>query len=296
MRRIISGISSGSTSGALRPSATPGQFRTVDVAGQNVLVTRNDADGVLARSTTCAATVARVLCDEPEGTTKAVFQCPYHAWCYDLNGELVATPRVDKDEVDRSALGLKPVHIDEWQGFIFVNLSREDRCRLRESLDSHYDSPLRFERHDMAEPRHDSTHRVGGCGQLEDPHRELQRVSALPDRAPRTRRDGSDLQDGATPATQVVRTVACSIITGGTSYSTDQGSRRRAVLPGMNDEQAHSIYGSQMFPNMFIDVAGSNVVATRLVPEGPTQTRVLHRLPVHARRRRDRRLRPTAGR
>jgi Rieske 2Fe-2S family protein len=43
----------------------------------------------------------------------------------------------------------------------------------------------------------------------------------------------------------------------------------------MNDEMAHSIYGSQVFPNMFLDVAGSNVVATRLVPEGPVQTRVL---------------------
>jgi Rieske 2Fe-2S family protein len=64
------------------------------------------------------------------------------------------------------------------------------------------------------------------------------------------------------------------ITTGGTSYSR-QSKARQAILPGMTEEQAHSIFGAGVFPNMLIDVAGSNVVATRLVPEGPSQTRVL---------------------
>ena len=248
-----------------------GQFRTVDIAGQNVLVTRN-SDGVLKAFYNVCSHRGAVLCDEPEGTTRAVFQCPYHAWCYDLNGELVATPRVEKDEVDRSALGLKPIHIDEWQGFIFVNLSRDQPLPLRESLDSHYDSPLRFEKHDMAKLvtiRHTESvvaanwkiliENYNECLHCPIVHPEL--VEVVPtykrgDTGDRSREDGG-----------------VAIITGGTSYSADPRARR-AVLPGMNDEQAHSIYGSQTFPNMFIDVAGSNVVATRLVPEGPTQTRV----------------------
>ncbi|MFL6287620.1 MAG: aromatic ring-hydroxylating oxygenase subunit alpha [Actinomycetes bacterium] len=248
-----------------------GQFRTVDIVGQNVLVTRN-ADGILKAFYNVCSHRGAVLCDEPEGATKAVFQCPYHAWCYDLNGELVATPRVDKDEVDRSALGLKPIHIDEWQGFIFVNLSRDEPLPLREALDAHYDSPLRFEKHDMAKLvtiRHTESvvaanwkiliENYNECLHCPIVHPEL--VEVVPtykrgDTGDRSREDGG-----------------VAIITGGTSYSADPRARR-AVLPGMNDEQAHSIYGSQTFPNMFIDVAGSNVVATRLVPEGPTQTRV----------------------
>ncbi len=64
-----------------------------------------------------------------------------------------------------------------------------------------------------------------------------------------------------------------AITTGGTSYSGDTRARRH-VLPSMTEEQTHSIFGSQVFPNMFLDIAGSNVVITRLVPEGPHQTRV----------------------
>ena len=250
----------------------PGQFRTVDVAGQNVLVTRN-AEGTLRAFYNVCSHRGAVLCDEPEGSTKAVFQCPYHAWCYDLDGALVATPRVDSDEVDRSALGLKPVHVDEWQGFVFVNLSLSTPLPLREALDAHYDSPIRFEKHQMD---HLVTIRTtesvvaanwkviienyNECLHCPIVHPEL--VEVVPvykkgDTGDRSRHDGG-----------------VAITTGGTSYSDDPRARK-AVLPGMNDETAHLIYGSQVFPNMFLDIAGSNIVATRLVPEGPTQTRIV---------------------
>ena len=252
--------------------AEPGQFRTVDVAGESVLITRNDAGELKAFYNVCSHRGSR-LCEEPEGKTKAVFQCPYHAWCYDLNGDLVATPRVDKEEVDRSALGLKVVHIDAWQGFMFVNLSRQTPKPLLASLDSHYDSPFRFDKHKMdrlVTIRHTESvvsanwkvlvENYNECLHCPIVHPEL--VEVIPtyrtgDTGDRNREDGG-----------------VAIITGGTSYSNDPRARK-AVLPGMNDEQAHSVFGSQVFPNMFIDVAGSNVVATRLVPEGPTQTRVL---------------------
>ena len=252
--------------------AEPGQFRTVDVAGQNVLLTRNAQGGLRAFYNVCSHRGA-VLCDEPEGTTKAVFQCPYHAWCYDLDGALVATPRVDGDEVDRSALGLKPVHVDEWQGFVFVNLSRTTPQPLRDALEGHYDSPVRFEKHAMdllvtirtTESVVAANWKViienyNECLHCPIVHPEL--VEVVPvyktgDTGDRSRDDGG-----------------VELLTGGTSYSDDPRARK-AVLPGMDEETAHLIYGSQVFPNMFLDIAGSNVVATRLIPEGPTQTRIV---------------------
>ena len=145
--KSTSGISSGSTSDALRASAALASSAR-SIRGPERPRDTN-SDGVLKAFYNVCSHRGAVLCDELEGATKAVFQCPYHAWCYDLDGELVATPRVDKDEVDRSALGLKPIHIDEWQGFIFVNLTRDEPKPLRQALDSHYDSPLRFEKHEM---------------------------------------------------------------------------------------------------------------------------------------------------
>jgi glycine betaine catabolism A len=250
----------------------PGQFFTVDVAGQNILITRSD-DGALRAFYNVCSHRGAVLCEDQRGTTKAVFQCPYHAWCYDLKGDLVATPRVDKDEVDRSALGLKPVHVDAWQGFLFVNLSRSTPTPLRSALDGHYDSPLRFEKHQMDQLVTVQTtesvvaanwkiliENYNECLHCPIVHPEL--VEVVPtykkgDTGDRSRHDGG-----------------VALITGGTSYSDDPRARK-AVLPGMDEETAHLIYGSQVFPNMFLDIAGSNIVATRLVPEGPTQTRVL---------------------
>jgi Rieske 2Fe-2S family protein len=251
--------------------AAAGQFKTVDVVGESILVTRNQEGRLRAFYNVCSHRGSR-LCEEPEGTTRAVFQCPYHAWCYDLDGKLVATPRVDRDEVDRSTLGLKPIHVDEWQGFMFVNMSRVAPPSVRESFERDYGSPLRFERHEM----HNlvtirSTESVvaanwkilvenyNECLHCPIVHPEL--VEVIPTYKKGDTGDHKRLDGGVL------------ITTGGTSYSRD-GKARSVVLPGMTDEQAHSIFGCQVFPNMFIDVAGSNVVSTRLVPDGPTKTHV----------------------
>ena len=252
--------------------ATPGQFRTVDVAGESILVTRNDDGDLRAFYNVCSHRGSR-LCEEPMGATKAVFQCPYHAWCYDLNGKLVATPRVDEHEVDRSSLGLKPVHVNDWQGYLFVNLTRGSPVPLRESIERAYGSALRFERHEMDKlvtVRSTETlvaanwkiliENYAECLHCPIVHPEL--VEIVP-----TYRTG-DASDSKRVDGGVL------ITTGGTSYSRES-TGRSAILPGMTEEQAHSIFGCGVFPNMFIDVAGSNVVATRLVPEGPAATRVL---------------------
>ena len=54
-----------------------------------------------------------------------------------------------------------------------------------------------------------------------------------------------------------------AIVTGGNTYSNDPRARR-TLLPNMTEEQAASIYGAQVFPTMFLDIAGSNAVVTRL--------------------------------
>ena len=249
----------------------PGQFVTRDIAGQSVLITRNQSGSLRAFYNVCRHRGSQ-LCEEPSGTTKAVFQCPYHAWCYDLDGALVATPRVGEDEVDRSVLGLSKVHVEEWQGFVFVNLSRDTPLALREALSGHYDSPLRFEGHELQRLRTVAVteavvaanwkiivENYNECLHCPIVHPELVEVVPLYKRGMAfdpERPDGGAL-----------------LTTGGNTYSDDPRSRR-AVLPNMTDEQAHSIFGSPVFPNMVIDVAGSNVVSTRLVPEGPLQTRV----------------------
>ena len=53
---------------------------------------------------------------------RETLQCPYHAWTYDLDGSLRTAPRSESEPgFDRDAHGLRPVQVDTWGPFVFVN-------------------------------------------------------------------------------------------------------------------------------------------------------------------------------
>ena len=62
------------------------------------------------------------------------FTCKYHAWRYDLDGNLTFVQQEGEFfDLDKSRYGLVPVHCDVWEGFIFVNFAagtRADAARL----------------------------------------------------------------------------------------------------------------------------------------------------------------------
>ena len=50
------------------------------------------------------------LCTEESGQAQRSFQCPYHAWTYDLDGKLIAAPNLTKmPDIDREEYGLVTV-------------------------------------------------------------------------------------------------------------------------------------------------------------------------------------------
>ena len=57
---------------------------------------------------------------------KRAFQCPYHAWTYDLDGKLVAAPNLTKmPDIDRTEYGLVTIAVREWLGYVWVCLADE---------------------------------------------------------------------------------------------------------------------------------------------------------------------------
>ena len=70
--------------------AEPGQFLVSEIAGESIIVVRNDAGEINALLNVCRHRGSRV-CREDHGRTSR-FVCPYHAWTYDLDGQLVAAP------------------------------------------------------------------------------------------------------------------------------------------------------------------------------------------------------------
>jgi choline monooxygenase len=101
----------------------PGSFLTADVAGEPILVVR-DEEGVLrAFYNVCRHRAARVA-TEPEGRAKKL-RCRYHGWTYDLTGRLRGTPEFD-GVVDfrREDNGLTPIAVATWGPLVCVHLSK----------------------------------------------------------------------------------------------------------------------------------------------------------------------------
>ncbi|MBT2405004.1 MULTISPECIES: aromatic ring-hydroxylating dioxygenase subunit alpha [unclassified Streptomyces] len=103
--------------------AKPGAFKTVDVGSESILVTRSRDNSIRAFFNVCRHRGAK-LCTEESGEVKRAFQCPYHAWTYDLQGKLVAAPNLTKmPDVGRTEYGLVDVAVREWLGYVWVCLA-----------------------------------------------------------------------------------------------------------------------------------------------------------------------------
>jgi Rieske 2Fe-2S family protein len=97
--------------------------RAVPVNGDAVLLVRGD-DGVLRGFyNSCRHRAHELL---PCGATARgrFVPCQYHSWVYDLDGSLHKVPGPHRASVDTGALGLVPVAVAEWHGFVFVNADR----------------------------------------------------------------------------------------------------------------------------------------------------------------------------
>src|SRR3954451_382646 len=114
--------------------AGPGDWLRVEIADESVLVVRGKDEQLRGFYNVCRHRGSRICDAETRGHAKGAIKCPYHAWTYSYDGKLIGTPLVAKDELDRSMLGLWPVRLDEWQGYVFVNLAA-DAPSLRESLE-----------------------------------------------------------------------------------------------------------------------------------------------------------------
>ena len=102
--------------------AAPGDYLTHQIAGVPVLVVRHGDGSIRGFVNACAHRFA-CLVPEARGTTKR-FTCRYHAWTYDLGGSLVRAPFMEmKDGFDPSKHGLRPLHTETWEGFVYVTLA-----------------------------------------------------------------------------------------------------------------------------------------------------------------------------
>ncbi len=104
----------------------PGDAKPIDFVGVPLLLLRDREGQVRVFQNICRHR-GMILVAEPRKIEGAL-RCPYHSWCYGLDGRLVATPHVGgpgqnvHPEIKRDELGLVEVASHIWRDVVFVNL------------------------------------------------------------------------------------------------------------------------------------------------------------------------------
>ena len=100
-----------------------GDWFTVTIVDEPLIIARNKAGDVCAMSAVCQHRAMQVCEGEGNSTT---FKCPYHHWNYGLDGRLLGAPAMERTEAfNKADFGLPQLRVEEWLGFVFVNFDQD---------------------------------------------------------------------------------------------------------------------------------------------------------------------------
>ena len=100
--------------------ARVGEYATFEIAGESLFAIRGRDERIRVFYNVCQHRAHQLV--SGTGTARVVV-CPYHAWTYELTGQLRAGPNISAVQgFDKSAICLSEVACEEFLGFLFVNL------------------------------------------------------------------------------------------------------------------------------------------------------------------------------
>jgi Rieske 2Fe-2S family protein len=100
----------------------PGDFFTVEIGSDSLIIVRDDDLAVRAFHNVCRHRGARL---RPAGRgIVGNLVCPYHQWTYNLRGELIRNPHMGEG-FEYCKYGLKPVRLESLAGLLFICLSED---------------------------------------------------------------------------------------------------------------------------------------------------------------------------
>jgi Rieske 2Fe-2S family protein len=255
--------------GRTEDTAEPGAFAVVDVTGESVIVVRDEDLTLRAFLNSCRHRGSRICVGA--GTVRRALKCPYHAWSYGLDGRLLGTPNVTTETLPRNELGLVPVRLDTWEGFVWVSLS-DTTPPLREFLVRYAsDDPFGWERYGVDElvtgviQTYDVhanwkliVENYNECLHCPSVHPELVRVVPL-------YRTGEVVEDADWNGNRLGP---------GMHSFTPSGHSGLPPLPGLAPGDTDAFYGITLLPNLIVNYH-TDVVSTFLLhPIAPDHTRV----------------------
>jgi glycine betaine catabolism A len=254
-------------------AARPGEYFLAEQDGEPLVIVRA-RDGVLRAFYNVCQHRGTAVVEEACG--KAVrFQCPYHAWIYDLDGKLIRAKHTeDLDDFSFDTFGLRPVRLAVWQGFVFVSLDpdgpeleaymvdwhahhagfRRDYSRLRRATRLTYDVAANWKF--IAENYSECYH----CPGL---HPQLNKLTPYD--------LGGDYESEGPWEGGWMELAA-----GAETMALEGGHRNgRPAMSGMTPLDERRVYYYVLWPNTFMSIHPDYLLVHRLVPQGVDRTTVV---------------------
>lgn len=108
--------------GHVNEFSEPGSYVVQDIFEQSVVVTTAKDGNIHAWHNVCRHRGNRLM-NERRGKVGGVLRCPYHSWCYNLDGGLRAAPRTEHlDNFSKEDHSLRKVRLEIFAGWVFVTL------------------------------------------------------------------------------------------------------------------------------------------------------------------------------
>ena len=109
--------------GTINEIPNKGDYITYEICKQPILILRNNEDEIKAFSNVCLHRMMPLV--KGKGNKK-LFTCPYHAWTYNLDGELKVAKYMDKTNCfKKEDLKLPELKCEVFMGWIYVSLNNK---------------------------------------------------------------------------------------------------------------------------------------------------------------------------
>jgi Rieske 2Fe-2S family protein len=257
------------SAGREEDALVPGQYFLAPVAGENLIIVRGNDGALRGFYNVCRHRGATIL--EEEAGTVPRFQCPYHAWVYNLEGTLKQPRHTELlVDFDPAEWGLIPVRVATWQGIVYVDLSGTAEP-LHESLG---DIVTTFERFDLGGLRR--VRRIDydvkanwkaivenyqECYHCPGVHPQLNRITPY--------NSGSYL-----PSNGAAMNSFMEVLPQFETLSMSGAADGREPMPGMTEEDHNRVYYSAIWPNQLFSLHPDYLMLHWVTPLEPGRTLV----------------------
>jgi Rieske 2Fe-2S family protein len=256
-----------------------GSYRVVRIGDQQIMITRDAAGRLHAFHNTCRHR-GSLLCDSTSGQVRHNrIVCPYHAWAYSLEGQLLSAPGMqDIDGFDAQAHALYRVALETHAGFVFVNLADRPRNSLAAELGEEFSTLANWPLAELA-VAHRETHTLDcnwkvfwenfqECYHCPGVHQDLCRLVPVYGA-------GVNSPDDLPADHPAKRAASRSMLRPGAVTWSMDGTSTLPWFAGLSaEQQAVGMTFATCLPSVFIVAHVDYVRSVQLLPLGPERTRL----------------------